>query len=50
MKTLVIFIVLISLGSYSIAQFDATGLASGVYVYRLTAGAWTAAKKMVVTK
>ncbi len=31
-------------------QFDASGLASGVYVYRLIAGHWTGARKMMVLK
>jgi len=31
-------------------QFDATNLASGVYVYRLTSGSFTAVKKMTVVK
>jgi hypothetical protein len=31
-------------------KLDASGLASGVYFYRLTAGSYTAIKKMVVTK
>jgi hypothetical protein len=28
--------------------FDAGGLASGVYIYRLTAGTFTAVRKMVI--
>jgi len=30
--------------------FDARGLASGVYLYRLTAGAFTETKRLVVVK
>jgi hypothetical protein len=36
-------------GSHAVS-FDATGLASGVYVYRLTAGAQTASAKMILSK
>jgi hypothetical protein len=36
-------------GSYEV-QFDASGLASGVYVYRMVAGSFTAARKMVLTR
>ncbi len=32
------------------AQFDASGLASGIYIYRLTSGANVASGKMVLTK
>jgi hypothetical protein len=32
------------------AVFDASGLASGVYVYRLTAGSFNATGKMVMMK
>jgi hypothetical protein len=30
--------------------FDAKGLASGMYIYRMTAGEFTAVKKMVLVK
>jgi len=36
-------------GEYSVA-FDATGLASGVYFYRLTAGGFTTTRRMIVVK
>jgi hypothetical protein len=36
-------------GSYE-ATFDANGLASGVYVYRLTAGSFVQSRKMVLVK
>jgi len=36
-------------GSYTVA-FDATGLASGVYSYRLTAGDYVESRKMVLMK
>ena len=36
-------------GSHSVS-FDASGLASGVYVYRLTSGSQTAVSKMVLMK
>lgn len=36
-------------GRYS-AVFDGTGVASGVYIYRLTAGGFTESKKMVLTR
>jgi hypothetical protein len=36
-------------GKYQVS-FDAAGLASGVYVYRLTAGQYVECRKMVVTK
>nr|MBP6672922.1 T9SS type A sorting domain-containing protein [Bacteroidota bacterium] len=36
-------------GSYSV-QFDASHLASGIYFYRITAGKFTAAKKLVLVK
>lgn len=32
------------------AQFDAQGLSSGVYFYRLTAGTFSASRKMLITK
>jgi hypothetical protein len=31
-------------------EFDASALASGVYIYRLEAGAFTAVKKMALMK
>jgi aminopeptidase N len=36
-------------GNYTVA-FDATGLAGGVYFYRLTAGAYSAVRKMIVAR
>ncbi len=36
-------------GSYEV-QFDASKLASGIYFYRLTAGSYTAVKKLVLMK
>jgi hypothetical protein len=33
-----------------LARFNATGLASGVYIYRITAGEYVSSKKMVLTK
>jgi hypothetical protein len=36
-------------GTHAVS-FDATGLTSGVYVYRLTAGAQTASAKMILSK
>ncbi len=36
-------------GSYE-AEFDANGLSSGVYFYKLTAGDFIMAKKMILTK
>lgn len=36
-------------GSYQIT-FDASGLASGIYFYRMTAGAYTNSKKMLFIK
>jgi len=36
-------------GSYTV-RFDASGLASGVYLYRLTTGSWTSMRKMTVLK
>jgi hypothetical protein len=36
-------------GRYEVA-FDAAGLASGTYIYRLTAGDFTAAKKLTIVK
>jgi len=36
-------------GSYEV-ELNASGLASGVYVYRLTAGAFVATRKMIVVK
>jgi carboxypeptidase T len=36
-------------GAYQV-RFDAAGLASGVYVYRLTAGTFTAVKKLAIVK
>ncbi|MBE0557465.1 MAG: T9SS type A sorting domain-containing protein, partial [Proteobacteria bacterium] len=36
-------------GSYEI-QFDASGLASGVYLYRLEAGSFVQTRKLVVLK
>jgi hypothetical protein len=35
---------------YHETKFDATGLASGIYLYRLTAGTFVATKKMIVMK
>jgi hypothetical protein len=35
---------------YHKATFDASGLASGIYFYRLNAGAFTATRKMALTK
>ncbi|MDP2362981.1 MAG: T9SS type A sorting domain-containing protein, partial [Ignavibacteria bacterium] len=39
----------LSAGSYN-AKFNATDLASGIYVYRLTAGANTVSRKMQLLK
>ena len=36
-------------GTYEVA-FDGNGLASGVYVYRLTAGSFVQSRKMVLVK
>jgi hypothetical protein len=36
-------------GSYEVT-FDATGLAGGIYFYRLEAGGFTATKKMILVK
>jgi hypothetical protein len=36
-------------GSYAV-KFDAVGLASGVYLVRLTAGGLSATRKMVVVR
>ncbi len=36
-------------GSYEV-EFDAGGLAGGVYLYRLTAGPFTQTRKMVVMR
>lgn len=36
-------------GTHNVA-FDASGLPSGVYVYRLSANGWSDAKKMVVLR
>jgi hypothetical protein len=36
-------------GNYEV-QFDAGALASGVYIYRLTAGSFTDTKRMVLMK
>jgi len=36
-------------GSYSV-RWDATGLASGMYVYRLQAGGFTATKKLMLVR
>ena len=36
-------------GEYSV-EFNAAGLASGVYYYRLTAGNYTSTKKMIITR
>ena len=35
---------------YHEAKFDATGLASGVYIYRFTAGSYASARKMLLIK
>ena len=36
-------------GSYEV-QFDASGLASGVYIYRMTAGGFVQTRKLVVLR
>jgi len=36
-------------GNYN-SRFDSSGLASGMYIYRLTAGAYTETKKMILMK
>ena len=36
-------------GSYTV-RFDARGLATGVYLYRLSAGSFTETRKMVLVK
>lgn len=36
-------------GSYTV-QFNASGVASGVYFYRLTAGTYVESRKMVLMK
>jgi hypothetical protein len=36
-------------GNYQV-EFDATGLASGTYIYRLTAGGYVQTRKMVLVK
>ena len=36
-------------GTYTV-QFDASGLASGVYLYRLTAGSFVQTRKMIVVR
>jgi hypothetical protein len=36
-------------GSYEV-KFDASGLPSGVYLYRLTAGIFVQSRKMIVVK
>jgi hypothetical protein len=36
-------------GIYEV-EFSVTGITSGIYFYRLTAGTYTAAKKMLVIK
>jgi len=36
-------------GSYEVT-FDAEGLASGVYIYRLTAGEFTASRRMMLVR
>ena len=38
-----------SAGSYTV-DFDASRLASGLYIYSITAGKYSAAKKMVLLK
>lgn len=35
---------------YRSVIFNASGLASGVYLYKLTAGTFTDVKKMIITK
>jgi alpha-mannosidase len=35
---------------HHVVRFDATGLATGVYVYRLTAGTWAQSRKMLVIR
>ena len=36
-------------GSYAV-EFDASALASGLYVYRLTAGSYTQTRKMMLVR
>jgi hypothetical protein len=36
-------------GNYEVT-FDASGLASGVYFYRLTAGAFVSCKKLILAR
>jgi hypothetical protein len=36
-------------GSYEV-EFDASGLSSGIYFYKLSAGEYTDSKKMVIIK
>ena len=38
-----------SAGQYAV-RFDASGLPSGVYVYRITAGTYVETRRMVLTK